>query len=110
MGERAIVLSAGIINFVKESAMGGLWHRPDPSEIVGKVWGDQALLRCGVGPVTGGQGVKGVGEGYKRKSPYELKVTTTYLRLKRQICLLDYCSARVFFFRMCCLLMLFYEC
>lgn len=53
MGERAIVLSAIFINFVEESTIGGLWHRPDPTEIVGKVWSNQALFRCGEGPVTG---------------------------------------------------------
>ena len=71
MGERAIVLSAIFINFVEESTIGGLWHRPDPSEIVGKVWGNQALLRCGVGPVMVVAGTisccgEGLGQGLEK--------------------------------------------
>ena len=48
----AIVLSAIIINFVEESAIGGLWHRPDPSEIVGKVGDNQVFSRWEIGPVA----------------------------------------------------------
>lgn len=47
-----IVLSAGIAIFVMRSVFDWLLHRPAPSEIVGKVWGNQALLRCGVSPVA----------------------------------------------------------
>ena len=47
-----IVLSAGFINFVEESAIGGLWHRPDPSEIVGKVGDNQVFSRWEIGPVA----------------------------------------------------------
>ena len=49
---RGIVLSAGFLNFVEESAIGWLLHRPDPSEIVGKVGDNQVLLRWEIGPVA----------------------------------------------------------
>lgn len=52
MGERGIVLSAGFTNFVEESAIGWLLHRPDPSEIVGKVGDNQVFSRWEIGPVA----------------------------------------------------------
>ena len=47
-----IVLSAGFLNFVEESAIGWLLHRPDPSEIVGKVGDNQVFSRWEIGPVA----------------------------------------------------------
>ena len=68
---RGIVLSAGFINFVEESAIGRLWHRPDPSEIVGKVGDNQVFSRWEIGPVAVVAGTisccgKGLGQGLEK--------------------------------------------
>ena len=71
MGERAIVLSAIFINFVEESTIGGLWHRPDPSEIVGKVGDNQVFSRWEIGLVAVVAGTisccwEGLGQGLEK--------------------------------------------
>ncbi len=39
LAQRAIVLSAIIVIFVVKSVFGWLLHLPEPTEIVGEVWG-----------------------------------------------------------------------